>query len=511
MARKKAFVLLVFVFTLLSVSAMAQSSVTPYQRKMAQVTLKYFNIFTYNPKKPKGTPMIEWLALTKNDPEAMGELVGMAALGYTQKHGAARTKQIMQRMSVEVKQANKLRTKADVQRERNQANAEEKAKQDKAWKETDRYKITEGVKQQLAAWCQKGEYEKAADVDERLKTQSEDKFDEICAGTMDKFEELYSSVGQRVMGNYDSENERFLLVFNFKGDQQYFFTQGIVGSCYYDVPIDDAEKFKDRFQTFDQWESAYRGGQYVILDWCFVNNMLVPKRLQLNLYPFGWTRPMDLTFHKYDVDGNIISDLVPDSATIFFDKLGIDNQYLKEYYYTECGDEEMQTLAEEDSIQSHDQTIYDAVYGKNNDKDIEKPSFLPRDKQYEAKSSFQDYFKAYFVFPKTWKEFKDNEKKDVVVSFVVEKDGSISNVQLETSADPSLDEAALNFVKGMPNWTPANKRINYERSYNLRFKEYMIFHFTYNEQTDNRSYIRSILNPKPKVLWVTYEFVPPVW
>ena len=42
----------------------------------------------------------------------------------------------------------------------------------------------------------------------------------------------------------------------------------------------------------------------------------------------------------------------------------------------------------------------------------------------------------------------------VVVSFVVEKDGSLSDVKVAKSVDPQLDEEALRVVKSMPNWTP---------------------------------------------------------
>ena len=42
----------------------------------------------------------------------------------------------------------------------------------------------------------------------------------------------------------------------------------------------------------------------------------------------------------------------------------------------------------------------------------------------------------------------------VVVNFVVEKDGSISNVQVVRSVDPALDREAVNVVKRMPKWNP---------------------------------------------------------
>ncbi len=42
----------------------------------------------------------------------------------------------------------------------------------------------------------------------------------------------------------------------------------------------------------------------------------------------------------------------------------------------------------------------------------------------------------------------------VVVGFVVERDGSISHVQILRGVDPSLDKEAMRVVKSMPKWNP---------------------------------------------------------
>ena len=42
----------------------------------------------------------------------------------------------------------------------------------------------------------------------------------------------------------------------------------------------------------------------------------------------------------------------------------------------------------------------------------------------------------------------------VVVSFIVEKDGSVSNLTVVRSVDPMLDKEALRLVRGMPKWIP---------------------------------------------------------
>ena len=45
----------------------------------------------------------------------------------------------------------------------------------------------------------------------------------------------------------------------------------------------------------------------------------------------------------------------------------------------------------------------------------------------------------------------------VVVSFVVERDGSITDVQVVRSVDPSLDREAQRVVKSMPKWIPGKQ------------------------------------------------------
>ena len=45
----------------------------------------------------------------------------------------------------------------------------------------------------------------------------------------------------------------------------------------------------------------------------------------------------------------------------------------------------------------------------------------------------------------------------VVVGFVVERDGSITDVNVLRSVDPSLDREAMRVVKAMPKWTPGKQ------------------------------------------------------
>ena len=46
----------------------------------------------------------------------------------------------------------------------------------------------------------------------------------------------------------------------------------------------------------------------------------------------------------------------------------------------------------------------------------------------------------------------------VIATFVVEKDGSISDVTIRRSVSPELDDEALRVVNSMPKWTPGKQR-----------------------------------------------------
>ena len=67
-----------------------------------------------------------------------------------------------------------------------------------------------------------------------------------------------------------------------------------------------------------------------------------------------------------------------------------------------------------------------------------------------------EYLRANIRYPAGCKE--NNIQGRVLVSFVVEKDGSISNTEVVKSVDEELDAEALRVVSKMPNWKPGTQR-----------------------------------------------------
>lgn len=53
---------------------------------------------------------------------------------------------------------------------------------------------------------------------------------------------------------------------------------------------------------------------------------------------------------------------------------------------------------------------------------------------------------------------ENNIQGRVIVQFVVERDGSVTDVQVVRSVDPSLDKEAKRVISSMPKWSPGKQR-----------------------------------------------------
>lgn len=76
----------------------------------------------------------------------------------------------------------------------------------------------------------------------------------------------------------------------------------------------------------------------------------------------------------------------------------------------------------------------------------EQPEFVG------GQTALFNYLSNNVVYPPV--AIQNNIQGRVVVSFIIEKDGSVSNVELKYGVDPLLDAEALRVVKAMPSWTP---------------------------------------------------------
>lgn len=82
---------------------------------------------------------------------------------------------------------------------------------------------------------------------------------------------------------------------------------------------------------------------------------------------------------------------------------------------------------------------------------VENPPQFPGGDEARAK-----YFSSAIQYPEDVK--KENIEGTVYVTFVIEKNGSISNAKVIRGVDPRLDKIALDAVNAMPAWTPGTQR-----------------------------------------------------
>ena len=88
-----------------------------------------------------------------------------------------------------------------------------------------------------------------------------------------------------------------------------------------------------------------------------------------------------------------------------------------------------------------------------------------------GQEAMRNYISKNLVYPA--QAIKDGIKGRVLVSFIVEKDGSITNPEILKSVHPLLDAEALRLVTNMPKWTPGMhlgfpRRVKYTIPINFR-------------------------------------------
>ena len=95
-------------------------------------------------------------------------------------------------------------------------------------------------------------------------------------------------------------------------------------------------------------------------------------------------------------------------------------------------------------------------------------------------SEMKKFLDRNILYPK---EAQDSGKQGrVIVTFVVEKDGSISGTKVFASASPLLDAEALRVINAMPAWTPGKQQ---GKPVSVKY----VVPVTFRLQTDNLSTI----------------------
>jgi TonB family protein len=303
------------------------------------------------------------------------------------------------------------------------------------------YRYNEEIKGDFEKWNDRREFEKSADYDKRLQEYSKAVFDSICYSVI-SYEIKYNNWEMR-LDTYDADKEEFPIICDFGNN--------IIARIRYKVPYDMAKEFKQNFNHNEfygkgqMWEALRRCDNFVYVtepdrpD----DNDLCPSTILFSLTPYRWdNRDIGTVrgdfFHNADsIKVTFTSKAKP--VAVRFNDLGLDNKYLANYVYVfKKGDNDIYSKKEQNESESN--KIF------NGDDVDQQPSFPGGT---NALNTFIVSNLKYSVVAQ-----ENGIQGRVVVKFIVEKDGSISNVEVDRSVDPDLDNEAMRVVKAMPKWIP---------------------------------------------------------
>ena len=113
--------------------------------------------------------------------------------------------------------------------------------------------------------------------------------------------------------------------------------------------------------------------------------------------------------------------------------------------------------------------------------------------------ALMNYLQENIKYPKDAQDAKKEGR--VIANFIVEKDGSISNVKIVRSIFPSLDAEAERIITGMPKWIPGmqngeNVRVKYTIPISFSLGEVQYEVVSGNVNTDKNEYTEAYKNAK---------------
>lgn len=334
------------------------------------------------------------------------------------------------------------------------------------------YSYNEEIERDFKEWNDRREFEKSADYDKRLQEYSKAVFDSIC----------YSVISYEIMDNnwemrldtYDADKEEFPIICNFG--------HNIIARIRYKVPYDMAKEFK---QNFNHNEFYGKGQMREALRRCdnFVYvtepdrpeyNYLCPSTILFSLTPYIRWDNRDRGTVRGDFFNNADSIKVTFTSkakpvAVRFNDLGLDNKYLANYVYVfKKGDNDIYSKKEQNEKESkskEEQNESESNKIFNCDDVDQQPSFPG------GTNALNTFIVSNLKYP-VFAQEKGIQGR-VVVKFIVEKDGSISNVEVDRSVNPGLDNEAMRVVKAMPKWIPGQingKAVKVECSHPFVFR-----------------------------------------
>lgn len=360
---------------------------------------------------------------------------------------------LMSEYEREMKDAEKLKTAVDFERDKEKKAQAERQKEIEIAKQKERQKkmelenqekekmerydnsdyvhIKSAIKEDFKQWLQKGEFEKTEDYQSRISNNSSKVFDSICFKNLAYVAFKVKSGFSSNLLKYNPDTEKFGIEFTFN-DLAY--------NDSISIPINIAPKFKDDIQNFQIYVDDK--------DWKFIDNYLTPTKITF--------------FNNYKKIGFEFYFTNKDFKNIYFStsELGLDSLT------------NLNTIFNIKQEISPSRQIVDVSSDKNIriEKAYQNPAVDEVFTNVEIEASFTGgpvAWTRYFSkeIEKHAGEFNKKDYGTCIVKFIVDKTGSVSDVEATTMEGSKLAEIAVNAIREGPKWTPAQQNGRYVRAY----------------------------------------------
>ena len=299
-------------------------------------------------------------------------------------------------------------------------NAEEqKLKNLEEYGNSDYSKISKLIKTEFENWLSKSEFEKQENYKKRIHENNKRSFDSICykilLSEISRVEN-YNNLNLEV-GEYDAENEKFKIKIKI-------FKTEINETL--EVKLAGAKEFKRNSAN-----RSYERSSIIISkssnQWYFNNNDLIPTLFDFNIY------------NKITSENNFVKDVTKDisnqltykrSLIFSTNQLKIKNENFSnlEFEFNRYNEEILK-------INEIKAEIYTYKYA-----DLQAIPKLPE--------GFNRCFSENFRLPDGGRDLKGK----VIVAFIVEKDGSLTDINVIGHIDDGIDQEVVRVLKNSPKW-----------------------------------------------------------
>ena len=158
------------------------------------------------------------------------------------------------------------------------------------------------------------------------------------------------------------------------------------------------------------------------------------------------------------LDEEIIPITLPEKKTVPPPPASVTKAEIIEIFQDDAEIEEDVLASVDDQVEFIDVSALDEVVVEE-EPEIDDTPFMVVEDMPEfpgGTAALLEYLKKNIKYPAICRE--NNIQGRVLVSFIVNKDGSIVDAEVVKNVNPSLDKEALRVISGMPKWKPGSQR-----------------------------------------------------